>query len=111
MFNPKLYREACRELKAPGDKIEEVIAMTENTNKKIRRPLRTALICAAAFAMMVIGVSAANPEMIEAVTMRIGEIIQVNPYKMEMTTEDGSKITVFSAPRPPWKIGTAGRSW
>ena len=99
MFNPKLYREACRELRAPGDKIEEVITMTENSKKKFRRPLRTALICAAAAAMMVVGVSAANPGMIEAVTVRIGKIIQVDSHKMEMYTEDGSKITVFSAPQ------------
>ena len=59
MFDPKVYREACRELRAPEDKIEEVITMTENTNKKIRRPLRTALACAAAVAMMVVGVAAA----------------------------------------------------
>lgn len=99
MFDPRLYREACRELRAPGDKIEEVIAMTEHTRKKIRRPLRTALICAAALAMMVLGVSAANPEMVKEFGGRIAEIINVNPYKMEMITEDGSKITVFSAPQ------------
>ena len=98
MFDPKSYREACRELKAPEEKIEEVIAMTENTNKKKRRPLRAALICVAAVAMMVVGVSAANPEMVEAVAVRFGEIIQVSQYKMELITEDGSKITVFSAP-------------
>ena len=100
MFDPKLYREACRELTAPEDKIEEVIAMTEQTNKKKRRPLRTALIAVAAVAMMVVGVSAANPEMVEAVAVRFGEIIQVSQHKMELITEDGSKITVYSAPRP-----------
>lgn len=98
MFNPKLYREACRELRAPEDKIEEVIAMTENTNKKIRRPLRTALICAAALAMMVVGVSAANPGMVEAVAGRMADIVQITKYRMELTTEDGSTMTVFSAP-------------
>ena len=98
MFDPKLYREACRELKAPEDKIEEVIAMTEHTNKKKFRPLRTALICAAAVAMMVVGVSAANPDMVADFAGRIADIIQVNPYRMEVTTEDGMTITVFSAP-------------
>ena len=62
MFDPKLYREACRELKAPENRIEEIIAMTNNTDKKKMRPLRTALICAAAAAMMVVSVAAANPE-------------------------------------------------
>lgn len=100
MFDPKLYREACRELTAPEDKIEEVIAMTEHTNKKKLRPLRAALIAVAAVAMMVVGVSAANPGMVEAVAVRFAEIIQVSQYKMELTTEDGSKITVYSAPQP-----------
>ena len=99
MFNPKLYREACRELKAPEDKIEEVIEMTEQSSKKKRRPLRTALIAVAAAAMMVVGVSAANPDMVEDFAGRIANIIQVNQYRMEMTTEDGMTITVFSAPQ------------
>ena len=99
MFDPKLYREACRELKAPEDKIEEVIAITENTNKKKCRPLRAALIAVAAVAMMVVGVSAANPGMVEDFAGHIAEIIQVNRYRMDLTTEDGLKITVFSAPQ------------
>ena len=99
MFDPKLYREACRELTAPEDKIEEVIAMTEHTNKKKRRPLRTVLIAVAAVAMMVVGVSAANPEMVKEFGGRIAEIIQVNTYKMELTAEDGSKITVYAVPQ------------
>ena len=99
MFDPKLYREACRELTAPEDKIEEVIAMTEHTNKKKFRPLRTALICAAAVAMMVVGVSAANPGMVEEFAGRISEVIQLNQYRMELTTEDGMTITVISAPQ------------
>ena len=66
MFNPRLYREACREITAPEDKIEEIIAMTEKTNKKKIRPLRTALICAAAMAMMVVSVAATDPEGFES---------------------------------------------
>ena len=45
--------------------------MTEKTNKRRIRPLRTALIAAAAVAMMVVSVAAANPEMVEDFTMRI----------------------------------------
>lgn len=98
MFDPKLYREACRELSAPEDKVEEIIAMTEKINKKKIRPLRTALIAAAAVAMMVVGVSAANPEMMEDLTTRIASIIRVDKYRMEMTTEDGEQIKVYSIP-------------
>ena len=65
MFDPRLYREACRELTAPEEKIEEIITMTEKTSRKHVRPLRTALIAAAAVAMMVLSVAAANPEGVE----------------------------------------------
>lgn len=98
MFDPKLYREACRELKAPEDKIEEIIAMTEKTNKKKIRPLRTALIAVAAVAMMVVSVAAANPEAVEEFIYNIASIIHVDQYRMEMVTEDGEQVTVFSIP-------------
>ena len=98
MFDPKLYREACRELRAPEDKIEEIITMTEKTSKRRIRPLRTALIAAAAVAMMVVSVAAANPEMVEDLTYRIASIIRVDKYRMEMTTEDGEQINVYSIP-------------
>lgn len=99
MFDPKLYREACRELRAPEDKIEEIIAMTEKTNKKRIRPLRTALICAAAVAMMVVGVSAANPEGVQEFFYNIASIIRVDEYRQDLTTVDGEKVTVFSIPQ------------
>ena len=98
MFNLKLYREACRELRAPEDKIEEIIAMTEKTNKKRIRPLRTALIAAAAVTMMVVSVAAANPEAIEEFFYNIASIVQVDEYRRELTTTDGEKVTVFSIP-------------
>ena len=98
MFDPKLYREACRELTAPEDKIKEIIAMTEKTNKKKFRPLRTALICAAAMAMMVVGVAAANPEAVEEFFYNIVSIVRVDDYRQELTTADGEKITLFSVP-------------
>lgn len=98
MFDPKLYREACRELRAPEDKIEEIIAMTEKTNKKRIRPLRTALIAAAAVAMMVVSVAAANPEGVQEFFYNIASIIRVDEYRRELTTTDGEKVTVFSIP-------------
>ena len=97
MFDPRLYREACRELRAPEDKIEEIITMTEKTKKRIR-PLRTTLIAAAAVAMMVVSMAAANPEMVEDFTMRIASIIRVDKYRMDLTTEDGEKVNVYSIP-------------
>jgi len=98
MFDPKLYREACRELRAPEDKIEEIIAMTEKTNKKRIRPLRTALIAAAAVAMMVVSVAAANPEGTREFLYNIASVIRVDQYRQELTTADGEKVTVFGIP-------------
>ena len=99
MFDQKLYREACRELRAPEDKIEEIIAMTEKTNKKKIRPLRTALIAAAAVAMMVVGVSAANPEATQEFWLTLRNAVQVDQYRMDLTTEDGEKVSVISVPQ------------
>ncbi len=99
MFNPRLYREACREITAPEDKIEEIIAMTEKTNKKKVQPLRTALVCAAAIAMMVVGVSAANPEAAQEFWLTLRHAVQVDQYRMDLTTEDGEKVSVISVPQ------------
>ncbi len=98
MFNLKLYREACRELRAPGDKIEEIIAMTEKTNKKRIRPLRTALIAAAAVTMMVVSVAAANPEGFESFLINIGSVVRVDRYRSDVTTEDGERFSVVESP-------------
>lgn len=98
MFDPKLYREACRKLRAPEEKIEEIIAMTEKTNKKRVRPLRTALIAAAAVAMMVVSVAAANPEEFQQFVFEIMSAVQVDDYRMDLTTKNGEEVTVFSIP-------------
>ena len=99
MFDSKLYREACRELTAPEDKIEEIIAMTEKTNKKKIQPLRTALICAAAMAMMVVGVSAANPEAVQTIWGRVLDIVHVGQYRSEITMENGEQVTLLELPK------------
>ncbi len=98
MFDPKLYREACRELRAPEDKIEEIIAMTEKTNKKKIRPLRTALIAVAAVAMMVVSVAAANPEGAEELWYRVMDIVHIGQYRSEVVDENGEHMTLMSIP-------------
>ena len=98
MFDPKLYREACREIEAPEDKIEEIIAMTEKTNKKKFRPLRTALVCAAAMAMMVVSVAAADPEGFESFLINIGTVVRVDRYRSDVTTEDGETFSMVESP-------------
>ena len=98
MFDPKQYYEVCRELRAPEDKIEEIITMTEKTNKKKLRPLRTALICAAAMAMMVVSVAAADPEGFESFLINIGTVVRVDRYRSDVTTEDGETFSMVESP-------------
>lgn len=98
MFDPKLYREACRELRAPEDKIEEIIAMTEKTNKKRIRPLRTALIAAAAVAMMVVSVAAANPEGFQEFVGNIASVIQIDKYRTDWILANGEQVATFEIP-------------
>ena len=98
MFDPRLYREACRELTAPEEKIEEIITMTEKTSRKHVRPLRTALIAAAAVAMMVVSVAAANPEGVQEFLYEIMSAVQVDDYHTELTTTGGEQINVYSIP-------------
>ena len=99
MFDPRLYREACGELRAPQEKIEEIIAMTENhKSRKNRRPVRAVLAAAAAVAAMAIGVSAANPEVLEGITMHIASVLQVGQLRQDMTTAEGETVTTLEMP-------------
>ena len=98
MFDPRLYREACRELTAPEEKIEEIITMTEKTSRKHVRPLRTALIAAAAVAMMVVSVAAAAPEEFQTFLWNIGSVVRVDRYRSDVTTEDGETFSMVESP-------------
>lgn len=98
MFNPKLYHELCRELRAPEEKIEEIIAMTEQNKKRSRRPFRAVLVAAAALAVMAVGVSAANPEAVQELIYQFTYSIRVGDFRQDLTTEDGDHVTVFTMP-------------
>jgi len=99
MFDPKLYREACRELTAPEDKMKEIITMAENTSRKKVRPLRTALIAAASAAVMVAGVAAANPEGVREIVVSIASAIEVGGYRADLIAENGENFTVYFTPQ------------
>lgn len=61
MFDPKSYRNVCNRMTLDAGKIEEMIIMTENTNKKpVRRPARVMLVAAALAAVLGITASAAE---------------------------------------------------
>ena len=104
MFDPKLYRDACRELRASEEKMEEIIAMTEqNRSKRTRRPLRTALIAAAAVTMMVVSVAAANPEAAQEFWLNLRNAVQVD-------RRTGKRCLCSPFPTRGWRIVTAGPS-
>lgn len=99
MFDRRLYHEACRELRAPEEKIEEILTMTKNNPpKKRHRPVRTILVAAAAVAMMAVGVSAANPQAVQDIFVQIATVVRVDEFRQEMTTTDGEQLTVLSLP-------------
>lgn len=61
MFDPRSYREACDALALDTEKIEEMIAMTENSKKEtVRRPARVALVAAALAAALCVTAAAAE---------------------------------------------------
>lgn len=61
MFDQERYQNACARLSLGQEKLEEMIAMTENTKakKRLSRPLRAALIAAACVAALTVTAMAA----------------------------------------------------
>ena len=99
MFDPRLYREACGELHVSPEKIEEVISMSQQNKKHIlRRPLRAGLVTAAALALTVVGVSAASPQVLDAITGHIAQVFQVGELRQDMITEEGTTVTTMEMP-------------
>ena len=101
MFDPRLYRNACSELRPSEEKIEEMIAMTANhePKKKIRHPLRMGAVIAATMALLTIGASAAaNPEMVESFTTQIASVLQVGELRQDLTTDTGETVTALEIP-------------
>jgi len=75
MFDPSCYRNDCARLVLGREKIEEMISMTEDQNRKKRalRPVRAVVIAAALAACLGATAFAASPagqELLEEFTMR-----------------------------------------
>ena len=114
MFDPRSYHDACSELHADQEKIEEIIAMTTDhrQKKKIRHPLRMGAVVAATMALLTIGASAAaDPEAVRELTFHIASVLNVGQLRQDMTTDTGETITTLEIPRPGWRTGTAGPFW
>ncbi len=87
MFDPKMYRNACDRLTLDAEKLEEMIAMTENTNakKRLSRPMKTVLIAAACVAAL-------------TVTAMAAPVVQQLFMTYTITYADDSTQTAFTMP-------------
>jgi len=97
VFELETYRDDCARLTLGQEKLEEMISMTEKTNKKrLTRPVRTVLLTAALAAALGTAALAANPEVVEKVQMFFG-------YTVTFTAADGSELEsgVVSVPSNP----------
>ncbi len=100
MFDPEKYHNACGRLTLGAEKLEEMIAMTENKKKAPKRVLRTALIAAACVAALCVTAFAAVPAVREffvatyTVTYHSGDGMEtaITIPPMYLTEQDGRTI-------------------
>ena len=99
MFNPKVYRDICSEMRVSEETIEEVIAMTQNSKRSVRRPLRLGLVAAAVATALVISVSAAGGgEFLEGIVATIRSSTTVGEYREDLVMEGGEQIVALRFP-------------
>jgi len=90
MFRPDTYRNACDGLRLGAEKIEEMIDMTENENKRtVRRPLRVAVIAAAMVAALGVTASAAQLPAVQDLIITVKSAFFVSG-----NNEDGSFVAM-----------------
>ncbi len=90
----KLYRETMEELRAPQDKLEEIIAMTEKNNKK-KFSVRPLLAAAAAVAVLTVGASAASLDSMQEFIYKIIYVHEVDGFRTDLETTGGN-VVVFN---------------
>lgn len=107
MFEPDLYCKACSEgMKLSGEKIEEMIVMTENNKRTLRKPVQIGLIAAALAAVMCVTAAAANPEAVqklwESLTMSVvvvrddGDTVIMRTDLPEVSVDEAEGRTVLT---------------
>lgn len=100
MFDPERYREECSELKLSGEKLQEMITMTEKTKRTVRRPMRVALIAAALVAALGITAGAASSDAVQ-------DFFTTIRFSISDAALDGEGI--YSVPEmPEVRVGTRG---
>ncbi len=99
MFDHNAYRERCSELHISEEALQEVIEMAEQKQKKtVRRPMRVGLIAAALCALLIVTVSAANPELLEGLLVSIRSSVSVGDYREDLTMESGEQVIALREP-------------
>lgn len=107
MFEPDLYRKACSEgMRLSGEKIEEMIFMTENKKRALRKPMQIGLIAAALAVVMCVTAAAANPGAVQklweslamsVVTVRDdGDTMVVQADVPEVSVDEADDRTVLT---------------
>lgn len=100
MFDEKTYCEACDHLILGTEKLEELIAMTENTDnkKRLSRPVKTVLIAAACVAALCVTAFAApviqNLFTTYTVTVKDGDNNNIVAPVIQTYNEDGRNYLV-----------------
>ena len=101
----QLYRDTFSKLHASQDRIQEVLSMTQEmstTQKRKHRMRRSVLLTAAVIASLCVCAGAANAatggELAQRITYRIGEMLQINDYKMVAQTDEGGQVIVYGTP-------------
>lgn len=99
MFDPKTYQHDCARLTLDAEKLEEMIAMTENTKKKpMSRAMKTVLIAAACVAALVVTAMAAPAIQsiftTYTITMKDGDNTNVTVPVIQTYAEDGHNYLV-----------------
>ncbi len=104
MFDLKSYRKACDRMTLDAEKIEEMIAMSENMSKKsIRRPARMAAVAAALVAALGITASAAELPAVKeffatvfvTVTTNDGKLADMSIPTMAVEERDGRTFLIL----------------
>lgn len=99
MLDKQTYCEACARLTLGTEKLEEMIAMTENTNtkKRLSRPMKTILIAACVAALCVTAFAAPAIQSFfttYTVTMKDGDNSNIVAPVIQTYNEDGHNYLV-----------------
>ena len=98
----QVFQDTFSKLHASEERIQEVLSMSEtmNAHPRERRIRRSALTAAAVAASLCVCAGAANAAtggaLADGITYCIGEMLQINDYKMMAQTDEGGQVIVYN---------------